>query len=63
MARARFIAVQKSLSGVSYPASKQQLVEHARGKKADKDTIEALEHLPDQEYGRPSDVSKAVAKS
>jgi hypothetical protein len=62
MAQAEFIKVQKFLSGVSYPASKNDLVEHARGQKADKDVLEALEGMPDREYDGPNAVSSAVAK-
>jgi hypothetical protein len=62
MAQAEFIKVQKFLSGVHYPASKQQLMEHAREKKADKDALDALQQIPDREYGGPNEVSRAVAK-
>ncbi len=34
MALADFIKVQKFLGGISYPATRQQLVEHARGNHA-----------------------------
>ncbi|SEG79101.1 Protein of unknown function [Thermomonospora echinospora] len=63
MAQASFIEVQKFLSGVDYPASKEQLVQHAKSKGADKQAMEALEALPDQEYDGPNKVSQAVAKS
>jgi hypothetical protein len=59
----QFIKVQKSLSGINYPADKKQLVEHARGNGADKATLSALEGIPDRTYDGPSAVSKAVAKS
>jgi hypothetical protein len=62
MAQAEFIQVQKALGGVSYPASKDQLIEHARGKNASKDILDALQNIPDQRYGGPDEVSKAVAK-
>jgi Protein of unknown function (DUF2795) len=61
--QAEFIKVQKSLSGMSYPASKQQIVEHARKNKAEKDALQALESIPEQEDSGPDQVSKAVAKS
>jgi hypothetical protein len=61
--QADFIQVQKALSGMNYPASKQQLIEHARGKRADQQLIGVLEGIPDQEYDGPNAVSKAVAKS
>ena len=62
MAQAEFIKVQKFLGGISYPATKDQLIEHARGKQADGDVIDALQELPDREYDGPNAVSAAVAK-
>jgi hypothetical protein len=62
MAQAEFIKVQKFLGGMSYPASKEQLIEHARSKNADKDVLDALQNLPDREYDGPNAVSQAVAK-
>jgi hypothetical protein len=62
MAQPEFIQVQKALGGVSYPATKGQLVEHARGKDASKDILDALQRIPDREYDGPNEVSKAVAK-
>ena len=62
MAQAEFIKVQKFLGGISYPASRDQLIDHARGKKADKDVLDALQELPDREYEGPNEVSQAVAK-
>jgi hypothetical protein len=54
--------VQKFLGGISYPASRDQLIDHARGKKADKEVLDALQELPDREYEGPNEVSQAVAK-
>ncbi len=62
MAQAEFIEVQKALGGISYPATKDQLIEHARGKNAAKDILDALRDIPDREYDGPNEVSKAVAK-
>ena len=62
MAQAEFIKVQKSLGGISYPATKDQLVEHARSQHADRDVLDALQSIPDQEYDGPNEVSKAVSK-
>lgn len=63
MAQADFIQVQKYLAGVDYPATKEQLIEHAQGKGADRQAVRALESIPDREYEGPSGVSQAVAKS
>ena len=62
MAQAEFIQVQKALGGISYPATKDQLIEHARGKNAGDDILKVLRSIPDQEYDGPNEVSKAVAK-
>ena len=62
MAQAEFIEVQKALGGISYPATRDQLVEHAKGKNAGQDILDALQSLPDREYDGPNEVSKAVAK-
>jgi hypothetical protein len=61
MAQAEFIKVQKALGGVSYPATKEQLVKHAQEHGADQDALNALQGLPDQEYDGPNEVSAAVA--
>jgi uncharacterized protein DUF2795 len=63
MAQSEFIEIQKCLSGVSYPATKDQLVEHARKNGADDDVIKALSAMPDGEYDGPNRVSSAVARS
>jgi hypothetical protein len=62
MAQAEFIEVQKALGGISYPATKDQLVKHAQSKNASKNIIDALQNIPDREYDGPNEVSKAVAK-
>ena len=62
MAQAEFIEVQKALGGISYPATRDQLVDHAKGKSASKDILDALQNIPDREYDGPNEVSKAVAK-
>jgi len=56
-----FIEIQKYLSGVDYPASKQRLVEYARDKGAPEDLLKDLNGIPDEEYDGPNRVSSAVA--
>jgi hypothetical protein len=63
MAGADFIRVQKFLAGVDYPATKDQLVRHARRNEADDQALRALQNIPDEEYGGPDAVSQAVARS
>jgi hypothetical protein len=62
MAQPEFIEVQKALGGISYPATKDQLIDHARGANADSGVLDALQKIPDQQYDGPNEVSKAVAK-
>ncbi len=61
MANPDFIEVQRFLSGVDYPAGKQELVEHAQSQGASDDVVRALEGIPDREYNGPNAVSEAVA--
>ena len=52
------IDIQKALKGMDYPATKQQILEHAKG--GGKDVVEALQKIEDREYEGPSGVSAAV---
>jgi hypothetical protein len=54
------IDIQKALSGMDYPASKDQIVQHAQKQGGDEEVIEALKKIPDREYEGPSGVSSAV---
>ena len=54
------IDIQKSLSGIDFPASKQDIVAHAERNGADKEVIDALKKIEDREYEGPSGVSSAV---
>jgi hypothetical protein len=44
------------LKGMDFPAGKDKLVAQARKNNAPNDTIEAIECLPDREYGSMADV-------
>ena len=52
------IDIQKALKGMDYPATKDQILEHAKG--SDEDVLEALQKIDDREYEGPSGVSAAV---
>ncbi|MGY1813540.1 DUF2795 domain-containing protein [Blastococcus sp. SYSU D00820] len=54
------IDIQKALSGMDYPASKEQIVSHAESNGGGKDVLEALKGIEDREYEGPSGVSSAV---
>ncbi len=52
------IDIQKALKGMDYPASKEQILEHAKG--SDEEVLDALGKIEDREYEGPSGVSAAV---
>lgn len=57
------IQMQKYLSGVDYPAGRDQLVEHARKQGADDAVLEGLSRLPDRSFDGPNAVSQAYANN
>jgi hypothetical protein len=54
------IDIQKALSGMDYPADKEQIIQHAQQHGADDDVLDALRKIPDRQYEGPSGVSSAV---
>ena len=55
--------VQEKLDGVDYPASKQDLIDHAKNSGGGNEgVIQVLQQLPDKDYNSPVDVSKAVGQ-
>lgn len=64
MARSRPTAfrVQKYLGGLRYPAAKPQIVEWARQRGADDETLRALSGLPEREYESPISLSCEVGR-
>ena len=62
MAKVNPIQLQKALKGVKYPAKKKDLAQAAGENQADENILAVLKKLPDEEYGRPSDVSKAIGQ-
>ncbi|MFD0776341.1 DUF2795 domain-containing protein [Streptomonospora algeriensis] len=63
MAQPTFIEVQKALSGADYPSSRDELVQHAKAKKADDGVVDALQRLPRRQYGGPDEVSRDIAQA
>ncbi|ALF51938.1 hypothetical protein ACX27_02230 [Nostoc piscinale CENA21] len=63
MAKANPVEIQKHLKGMDYPASKQELVQHAQKQGADRKVLSLLEQLPDnEEFENPTDVNKAISE-
>jgi hypothetical protein len=54
------IDIQKALSGIDYPAKKDDVVKHAQSHGGSDEVVEALQGIDDQEYDTPAAVSKAV---
>ena len=55
------IELQKSLAGVDYPASRDDLVEAAKGNGASDDILSALGDLGENSFEKPTDVSSAIS--
>ncbi len=54
------IDIQKALSGMDYPATKEDIVRHAEEHGGGDDVLQALRGIDDREYEGPSGVSSAV---
>ncbi len=53
-------AIAQALSGIDFPADKNQLVEWAQKKNTDKDVLEVIRNMPEAEYTSMADVFKGV---
>lgn len=54
--------VAHHLKGIHFPAKKRDLVQQARNNGAEKDVMEVLNGVPDQEFATIADVMKAVGE-
>ncbi|MBW7851448.1 MAG: DUF2795 domain-containing protein [Rhodospirillales bacterium] len=52
--------VARQLEGIDFPCDKQKLVEYARRKGANQDTVSVLEQLPNERYTSMADVFKGI---
>lgn len=62
MAKVNPIQVQKFLSGIDYPAKKQDLVDKAQQEGADQGVVDTLQQMPGDSFNSPNDVSEAIGK-
>jgi hypothetical protein len=62
MSKPNPIQMQKFLGGIDYPASRDELVEHARTSGADKEVLENLKKMPDRNFDGPNAVSQAYSQ-
>ncbi|KUG21287.1 antigen [hydrocarbon metagenome] len=63
MQRASPAMVEKSLSGVKFPANRQDLIAKAQENNAEQSIIDTLRGLPERSYNSPIDISKAMGES
>ena len=54
--------VQKYLSDVSYPASKEVLLAQARRNSAPQEILDTIERLPEDQFGGPQEVMKGYGE-
>jgi hypothetical protein len=52
--------VQKHLAGLTYPASKTDLIQYAQEHEAEKEVLALLRMLPERQFSSPTEVSQAV---
>ena len=62
MAKASPIQVQKYLSGMDYPADKDEIIDHAKDQGADNDVVQILQQLPERDYKTAADVCKTIGQ-
>jgi hypothetical protein len=62
MARVSPATLEKYLTGINYPCSRQELVNHARHQNAPQDVIQTLQNLPRDKFNSPVDISRAVGE-
>jgi len=55
--------IAQALSGIDFPANRQDLIEHAKKNNADDEVIQALNDVPDEQYTSMADVFKGVGQS
>ncbi|HEY9878588.1 MAG TPA: DUF2795 domain-containing protein [Leptolyngbyaceae cyanobacterium] len=56
------IAISKAIKGIDFPASKEDLIEHAKQNKAEQEVMEVLENLPEDDFETVADVEKAYGE-
>jgi hypothetical protein len=54
--------VEKALSGVNYPTTREKLVEQARKNHANTDIIDLVDRLPDHNFDSPAAVEKEISR-
>ena len=63
MASSAPVELQKYLGGIDYPATRDDLVQHARSQGADDDLVGRLSSIPEREYDGPNAVSAEFSRA
>ncbi|MES2953444.1 MAG: DUF2795 domain-containing protein [Patescibacteria group bacterium] len=53
--------VEKYISGVGFPATKERIVSHAKSQDAPQNVVDALEKIDNREYGGPVDLAGEIS--
>jgi hypothetical protein len=53
--------IHEYLSGIEYPAEKDELIEYAESQGAPIDVLDALSDISDKHYGVPADISEELS--
>ncbi|MFP5273223.1 DUF2795 domain-containing protein [Coleofasciculus sp.] len=56
------VDISKNLSGLDFPANKQNLIDYTRNQNASEEVINTLQQMPDQDYGSMADVEKGFGE-
>lgn len=54
--------ISHHLSGIDFPASRDDLIRHAQSHDADEDVLKVLQQMPQRDYGNMADVMKGVGQ-
>lgn len=55
--------VMHQLKGIDFPASKKDLIAHAKGNKAPDEVLDTLQGFEERSYGNMADIMKAYGKT
>jgi hypothetical protein len=56
-------AIEKGVKGISYPASKDDLISQAKTNGAPSDVMEVLSRFEEKDYKSPIDIAKETSKA
>ena len=55
--------IARHLSGIDFPANRDDLLQHAQMHEADDDVLDLIQHMPQRDYGSMADVMKGVGEA